>query len=356
MKRDLKTTRLMTTMLALGALAGCQGDGTIDLGGIDPAAAEAALAKAQAAPAAPADDVEAEQAAALATARSNYLVIDGTIIGAITGFQGGNAVGTVITEVVGTAATVTKRISAVTYEDISFEIDAGANRVFWQWIQDTLLKKGTRKTGTIVSVDLDLKETERLNFVDAGITEIGFPALAAGAKTSAPLKIKLRPSTTTIVAGSGASIPAMPRAAGAFIGGNFALSIPSLVTNKVVRIDPFVVKVAFVPIIPGQPTPKGNGAVTLPSLSLSVAAPFTDWKAWAQDFIVRGNNGPAAEKTGSLRLIATDLKTTLLSLDFTGLGIFRTSNDPTANTLAVARTNAELYVEDARISTYPPSL
>lgn len=352
MNRNRKTKRVMTTMLALGALAGCQGDGTIDLGGIDPAAAEAALAKAQAAPAAPADDVEAEQAAYLATARSNYLVIDGTIIGAITGFQGGNPVGTVVTEVVGAAAVVTKRISAVTYEDISFEIDAGANRIFWQWVQDTLLKKGTRKTGTIVSLDLDLKETERLNFTDAGITEIGFPALAAGAKTSAPLKIKLRPSTTSLVAGSGASAPALPLAK-TFIGGNFALSIPSLVTNKIVRIDPFVVKVAFLPIVPGQPAPKGNGAVTLPSLSLSVSAPFADWKAWAQDFIVKGNNGAAAEKTGSLRLLAADLKTTLLSLDFIGLGIFRTSNDPTANTVAVARTNAEMYVEDARVSTVP---
>jgi hypothetical protein len=350
----MKRNRFMTTLaVALGALAGCQADGTIALGGIDPAAAEAALAQAQAAPAEQAEDVETAQGAALATARSNYLILDGTIIGAITGFEGGNPVGTVVTEVVGVNATVTKRISAVTYEDISFQIDAGTNRIFWQWVQDTLLKKGTRKSGTIVSADLDLKETERLNFVDAGITEIGFPALATGSKASAPFKIKLRPSTTALVAGSGASIPALPKTTGAFIGGNFALTIPSLVTNKIVRIDPFVVKVAFLPSVPGQPAPKGNGAVTLPGLVLSVSAPFTDWKAWAQDFLVRGNNGPAAEKTGSLRLIAADLKTTLLQMDLTGLGIYRTSNDPTANTVAVARTIAELYVEDARLSTLP---
>jgi hypothetical protein len=341
MKRNESTTRIMMTVLALGALAGCRDDGTIALEGIDPAAVEAAMA--QATPAAQTEDVETAQAAYLATTRSHYLMIDGVLIGAVNAFEGGNPVGTVITELVGVNATVTKRISAVTYEDISFEIDAGANRIFWQWVQDTLLKKVVRKSGTIVSYDLDLRETERLNFVDAGIAEIGFPALAAGAKTSAPLKIKIRPTTTSLTAGSGASAPPLPRSTGAFIGGNFALSIPSLVTSRIVRIDPFVVKVA-----------KSNGAVTLPSLSLSVSAPFTDWKAWAQDFLVRGNNGPAAEKTGSLRLVAADLKTTLLTLDFTGLGIFRTSNDPTASTLPAARTNAEMYVEDARLTSYPP--
>jgi hypothetical protein len=336
------------TCLALGLGTGCQGGAGLDLGGLAPAEMPAG----QGAPAVdetPPEDVEAVRAAYLATSRTSYLVLDGTLVGVVKNFTGGNVTGQVLVDTVGATGATLKHLGAVSYEDISFDIDTGTGKVFWQWVQETLARRFVRHGGSIVTLDLDLKEAERLDFFDAGIAEIGFPALDAASRASAPLKIKLRPSSTNLVAGSGATGPALPAATMPLVASNFRLVIPSLATNKVTRIDPFVVKVTVPPL-----RSTAAWTVTIPNLSLSVSAPFADWNAWAQDFIIKGNNSAAAEKTASLRLIAADLKTTLLTLDLTGLGIFHTAPDPASATVAVARELAAMYCEDAKLTTLPP--
>jgi hypothetical protein len=330
----------LVTLLALGAAAvpgvvGCDADGNFigNAGEQTPAAPE---------------DVEVTSAAVSTTATSYFLVLDGTLVGPVKSFSGGNATAPVLTETVGTSGVPNKHLGAVSYEDIAFDIDSGTAAVFWQWVSATLARNFVRHNGSIVSLDVNLKEVERMNFFDAGISEIGFPGADPAVKTSAPLKIKLRPSTTQVVAGSGAAAPAMPAAKSALIESNFQLSISGLTTTKVVRMPPFVVTIAVPPL--GSAT---RWVETIPNLSFSVAGVVTDWNAWAQDFIVHANNGPTAEKTGTLRYLAADLKTPILTLNFTGLGIFRTSADP-ASPAGTNRLLAELYAEDARLSSLPP--
>jgi hypothetical protein len=292
-------------------------------------------------------DVETTSSAVATTATSYVLVLDGTVVGPVKSFSGGNASAPVITETIGGASTPVKRLGTVSYENISFDIDSGTAAVFWQWVNDTMSRRFAKRSGSIVSVDASLKEVERMNFFDAGLAEIAFPGFDAASKASAPFKIKLRPTTTQVVPGNGAAAPALPLAKTSLVASQYRLAISGLTTTKVMRMPPFVVNVTV------PPTGSNAWALSIPNVAFSVAGVVTDWNAWAQDFIVKGNNGAAAEKTGSLSYLAGDLKTIILTVDFTGMGVFRTSADPASPTGTV-RLLAEMYAENAKLSSLPP--
>ena len=63
-----------------------------------------------------------------------------------------------------------------------------------------------------------------------------------------------------------------------------------------------------------------------PNLAVTLAESHAQtWQDWFDDFVVKGNNGQDNEKNGSLTFLAPDLKTTLATINFFNLGIFRLS-------------------------------
>ena len=67
---------------------------------------------------------------------------------------------------------------------------------------------------------------------------------------------------------------------------------------------------------------------------------------WFEDFVVKGNNGDANEKSGALLFLAPDLKAELARITLHNLGIFALRRDRQgAGTDAIQRVTAELYCE-----------
>lgn len=65
-----------------------------------------------------------------------------------------------------------------------------------------------------------------------------------------------------------------------------------------------------------------------------------------EDFVVKGDNDKSREKSGTLTLLAPDLKTVLVQIKFYNMGIFRLQADKSeANADPIKRVQAELYVE-----------
>ena len=78
-----------------------------------------------------------------------------------------------------------KHIAGVKYEDITINCGTGMSKNFYDWIQATLDRKYQRKDGAIVAADYNYKEYSRLDFYNALISEVGFPALDASSKDAA---------------------------------------------------------------------------------------------------------------------------------------------------------------------------
>jgi hypothetical protein len=76
---------------------------------------------------------------------------------------------------------------------------------FYQWIQDLLNHKYLRKHGALIDADYRYVERSRLDFVNALITEVGFPALDAASKAACRMTVKFAPEYTRMQKANGAA-------------------------------------------------------------------------------------------------------------------------------------------------------
>jgi hypothetical protein len=69
---------------------------------------------------------------------------------------------------------------------------------------------------------------------------------------------------------------------------------------------------------------EGNMAKPVITLAESSADAFYKWH---ESFVINGHNDPSNQKTGKLEFLSPDLKTTLLTIEFSGLGISEVAPD-----------------------------
>lgn len=286
-----------------------------------------------------------------------FLELDGVAAGFLRSADGGTATGIVLEQQFGDSPFIKKTIGGVKYEDITITCGTGMSKVFYQWIQDTLDLKFVRKNGAIITADFNLKEISRLNFMDALLTEIGFPACDAASKDAAFMTLKFSPESTQRAKPSGATLKGIgTKVQKLWLPSNFRLTIDGLemATAHVNKIDALTVKAKVVEAQPGEERDPGleptqlefpNLVITFPE---SDAQPFYDWH---EDFVIQGFASDEDEKSGMLEYLAPDLKTVLFTLEFFNLGIFKlTPEKAEAGSESLRRLKAEMYCEEMQFS------
>jgi hypothetical protein len=128
---------------------------------------------------------------------------------------------------------------------------------------------------------------------------------------------------------------------------NFSLTVSGLDTKRVTRIEPLSISMNYAPDLAGTvretttlPGKFGWGLLTV----TFAAADAPSWMAWRDDFLIKGNNTNAAEKSLVLTLLAPDLTTRLLELNGSGVGLVTLRRLPATGDVA-AKYQAQLYVE-----------
>ena len=129
-----------------------------------------------------------------AFAAGNFAIeLEGVSAGFVKSAQGGGASGEVVVEESGTDGIAHKHLAGVKYEPIIVTFPIGSTSAFLTWIADTLARKYSSKSGAVITTDFDFKERSRLNFFNAFISEITFPALDVGSKDAGLLSVELSP-------------------------------------------------------------------------------------------------------------------------------------------------------------------
>jgi hypothetical protein len=100
--------------------------------------------------------------------------------------EGGNAVGSVVTEASVGGAVPGKHIGGVSFEDIVVQLPFTVAPTLAAWIGDTLAKGPARKNGAIVYTDINRSEWKRLEFTDALISGVELPACDASQEYGVP--------------------------------------------------------------------------------------------------------------------------------------------------------------------------
>ncbi|MEO7415026.1 MAG: hypothetical protein ABIZ81_16925 [Opitutaceae bacterium] len=275
------------------------------------------------------------------SAARSWLTIDGVPCGFVKQWQGGEALAEVLVESPVGAASPKKHLSAVRYAPIAVKVNFPVPGPLFTLINDFLANGSVQKTVTLTDLNLNnVAVGLPLEAVNASLTEVNFEAFDAAGKDSAFFTLVF--SSALVRSGTAAVLPSTLSSATAknIITSGFTFKLGTLATNQVSQVSAFTAKRRLAGTGTAlSPVEFSNLTVTL------VEAQAADWKTWADNFIVTGNNGDPQEKTGTLE-IRDALLNPVLSLQFSNVGIARLRrNNPEAGSEQLRRLEAELYYE-----------
>ena len=283
------------------------------------------------------------------------LELDEVFQGIVLSTDGGDAYADVIDEPPGVGGVIHKHIGQPEYEDIRIALDMNMESATYDWIKHCMDHSPERKNGAIIAADFNYKELSRLSFSEALITEIAFPALDAASKDPAKMTLKFAPESTRRLKGSGATLKANTRKGQkTWLVSNFRISIDGLeaACTKVNKIEALVVKQKFLVNSDGEVRDIGRepAKLEIPNLTLTVPeSAAQEWIDWADDFIIKGNNGDDKERNGTLDFLSPNLAAVLGRLSFSHLGIFKcTPEKSESNSDSIRRFKVEMYCEEMR--------
>lgn len=283
------------------------------------------------------------------------LDLDGMRAGWIFSYDGGMAQGEVVPEKIGHDHLVHKHVSTIKYEDINMTCGPAMSREFYKWIKNSFQRKYERKTGAFVQANYDFDEVSRLNFYEALVTEVGFPACDAASKDLARLSVKISPEWTRFEIKKGGKITggAMagmdPIKQKRWLTRNFEVEIGGLDCSRISKIEAITIKqkVAEVPLgelreLYREPTnvEYSNVVLTMPE---SHAESFLKWH---DTFVIKGKCDPGDEKHGHIRYLHEDMKTMVCDIELINLGIFKVTPDKAeAGSDKIRSIKVEMYCE-----------
>jgi len=296
------------------------------------------------------------------TSAKAALELAGKFSGWLESVEGGRAESDVVLEKIGLDHIQHKHLAGVKYDDITVNCGTGMSKSFYDWIGATCDKKFARNSGAIVIADFNYKPISRMEWFNALISEVGFPALDAGSKDPAKMTVSIRPELTRMVATSGAPnvITGGRSVQKAWLPSNFRLKIDGCpdACTRVSKIDALTVKTVLSSNPAGDLRNYQTQPVYLNVSNLVITADeahSAELYQWHEDFVIKGNNGRDKLRGGTLEFLTPDLREILFTLTFRGLGIFRLNPESVvAGAENIRRVKAEMYCEDIGF-TYGPS-
>jgi phage tail-like protein len=305
-----------------------------------------------------ADPLAAPQADRRGNAAGKYaLELDGVMAGWLHSAEGGHATSEVVTEKIGPDQLQKKHIAGVKYEDITLSVGLGMSQPFYEWIKATLSHQYSRKSGAIITCDFNDREVSRLEWSNALITEVGFPALDAASKDTAKITIKISPESSRLTTNRGGASPARgasSKAQKTWLPSNFRLQIPNVDCTHVNTIEAITVKQRVTGNAAGEMRnyQKEPASVEVPNLVITLPeSQAQGFMTWHHDFAIRGQQ--QEERQGTLEYLTPDLREALFTLRFQRLGIFKIGPAKPASD-GTRRVKAEMYFDGLRF-TYTPS-
>lgn len=287
------------------------------------------------------------------------LDLDGVDVGIVQKIGGGNISAEVAKIPQSTEFLIKNQIGNLKYDDFNLQCGLSMGQPFKDWVKASLDSAHMYKNGQVSVGDFNRKIQQIREFKNALITEVGFPAADAAAKDVAYLTVKFAPEITRFKAGGGETLTKPNNMNQTmFRPENFRLTIDGLeqTVAKVSKVEALTVKqtVARDNIGNARDYELIPGKLEMPNLKITfnenVVEPIA---AWHQSFVIDGKNDVTQEKTGLLEFLDATRAKVLLSVEFTGLGIFNlTRADMSNNEDKLANVTAEMYVDNLTVKDW----
>jgi phage tail-like protein len=289
----------------------------------------------------------------------NFLFnLDGVKCGFVRSVDGGGISADVVEEKGKPGSVTKKHIGQPKYEDIELTIGFAMAQTIYDWIAASWKQSYARKDGSIVATDATFQARSERQFFKALITEVTFPALDGSSKDAAYLAVKLSPEYTREAKASGKVTPEKTPAQKQFVASSFRLELDGVDCTKVSKIDSFTVKQSVVAddIGDARDMQKEPGTLEFPNLRVTIAETgAATWTAWFEDFVIKGNNDDAHEKSGAIVFLAPNRKDELGRVILHNVGIFGLRREAaTSASDKISRVVADLYCEQMELQIGKP--
>lgn len=282
----------------------------------------------------------------------NFFVdVAGEIMGNIKKAGGFNQKAEVVEEKVATIKNPQFTIGNITYDPISVDFGASVSKGMLDWINLSFQGEHARRDGAVIAADADGFERSRLDYFQALITEVGFPAADAAAKEPGYVTCKWQPEYTRFAKGSGSKIPTgkVETRQKVFVPNNFKFEMGNMPCALVSKVDAITwkQKVTQDPVGDRRDYEYVPSAMEVTKLKITLGArDFDAWHDWFKDFVIDGNCGADKEVNGSLVYLSQNRQQELMRVNFHQCGIFSISrSDLEANADKLNTVTVEVYAE-----------
>jgi hypothetical protein len=286
-------------------------------------------------------------------ARHFALELDGSPCGFLRSAEGGGVKADVVAQQVGGMALRSKHIGLPQPEAFSVSVGMSMSKTFWTWLEDSWNGNITRRDGAVQTCDRDLNIVHEQTFLQALVTETGFPACDGSSKEPGYITVKFMPELTRHKAtGSGKPKGIFSQQQKLWSPANFRLQLEGLDCSRVNKIEAFTIKqnTKRLEIGPKREYELEPTSLEFPNLTVTTSmATAKTWFDWHDDFLIKGNNSADKEKSGSLTFLSPKGEE-LLMIELKGLGISNLSVDKgDSGTDSIKRVKCELYVEEMNL-------
>jgi hypothetical protein len=275
------------------------------------------------------------------------LELAGQDCGALRSVEGGGVKGEVVAEPPAGEHYVKKHLAGAAPEPIELTFGLGLAEEVYDWIAACWDGKPSGRDGRIVFTDASLNAWKALEFEEARIRSVTFPALDGASKEAGFLTLRLAPERTRTAKASGPVGGASAGKQKQWLASNFRVEVAGLDTKMVAKVDAFTVELPEPVGLRERRLEEGAGPIDFPGLRVTVSeAGASGFAAWHEEFVVNGLNDDSHEKDGALVLLDSTLKGELGRVELQGLGIYGLSAEKAvAGSEAIAKVVAELYCE-----------
>jgi phage tail-like protein len=284
------------------------------------------------------------------------LSIDNKDLGIVQSVDGVGIKGDLLTQAIGADNVVVKSIGGVTVEPLTFQVGAALSSTFYDWVEASWTHNYSRKDGSLVLCDFDMKPRHEIEFTQALVVETTVPALDANQKSPAMLTIKLQPESIKHITKPPRNQPrgANPSGQKQFQCQNFRFKLDHVDTGNVSKVEAFTIKQTVKPLTTGRSRWPQYEPMKLEYPNVTITTSLegsTELFDWHKRFVIDGDAQVEDEQTGVMSLLTPDLKTSLLDVSFEGVGITSIAiekSEASART-QVKRVHAELYVSTMKL-------
>lgn len=264
--------------------------------------------------------------------------------------DGGHVRASVVDEPIGHENIRVKHTSTVDIEPFSIDFGlSGANDVLL-WIQNSWRKNFARRNGQINHANFDLYSTFEHEFFDALIAETTFPTLDGSSKEAGYMKIKVQPERVVTRKATGSQLRAhIGSKQKLWLPSGFRLNIDGLDEMKYTnKIESFSIKQGIKKLYTGEdrfpqiePT-----KIEFPNITGTISLAYADrLLKWYDDYVIKGQADPKAQKSGSIEFLSPDRSRTIFQINLYEIGLHHCQVvQSTANSEQIKRVKFELYV------------